>query len=83
MKVVATNHGPTPLVFTEIDLGGSDYLDFTQTNTCGSQIGAGASCTVSVIFKPTRAEPRYGNLILVDNGGDKMQIVPLTGTGTH
>jgi hypothetical protein len=39
------------------------------------------SCTVSVTFKPTRAEPRSANLTLLDADGDKMQIVPLRGKG--
>ncbi|MDX6207096.1 MAG: hypothetical protein QOF39_3153, partial [Frankiales bacterium] len=32
--------------------------DFAQTNTCGSSIAAGASCTVSVTFRPTAAGTR-------------------------
>ena len=65
MEVVINNHGSNALIFTDIDLG--DYLDFSETNDCGSQIAAGASCTVSFTFKPTRAEPRYANLVLVDS----------------
>jgi hypothetical protein len=83
LQVTVTNHGSVALVFSKIYLAGLDYQSFSQTNTCGSQIGPGASCTVSVTFTPKRAATLRGNLILVDTGGDKMQIVPLTGTGTH
>ena len=81
--VVVTNDSTSSLVFTDIKLSGQDAQQFSQTNTCGSQIGPGASCTVSVIFQPKKAEELHAQLVLTDNGGDQMQLVPLTGTGTH
>ena len=37
--------------------------DFSQTNTCGSSIAAGASCTVTVKFTPTATGTRTGTVI--------------------
>ena len=42
--------------------------DFSQTNTCGSSIAAGSSCTVSVTFTPTAAGSRTGNLTITASG---------------
>jgi len=53
--------------------------DFSQTNTCGSSIGAGSSCTVTVRFSPTMAGSRTGNLTITASG--ITNTVPLSGTG--
>jgi parallel beta-helix repeat protein len=54
--------------------------DFAQTNTCGSAIAAGASCTVSVTFTPTAAGARAGTLTV--GAGGVSNAVSLSGTGT-
>ncbi|HEX4255707.1 MAG TPA: choice-of-anchor D domain-containing protein, partial [Streptosporangiaceae bacterium] len=54
--------------------------DFSQTNTCGSSIAAGGSCTVSVTFAPTAAGSRTGTLTV--NAGGVTSAVSLSGTGT-
>jgi parallel beta-helix repeat protein len=54
--------------------------DFAQTNTCGSSIAAGGSCTVSVKFTPTVAGSRTGTLTV--SAGGTTNAVSLSGTGT-
>jgi hypothetical protein len=54
--------------------------DFTQANTCGSSIAAGASCTVSVKFTPAAAGARTGTLTV--SAGGITNSVSLSGTGT-
>ncbi|WP_435137635.1 choice-of-anchor D domain-containing protein [Actinacidiphila sp. bgisy144] len=54
--------------------------DFAQTNTCGSSIAAGGSCTVSVKFSPTATGSRTGSLTV--NAGGVTSTVALSGTGT-
>jgi hypothetical protein len=54
--------------------------DFSQTNTCGSSIAAGGSCTVSVTFAPTATGSRTGTLTV--NAGGVTNTVSLSGTGT-
>jgi F5/8 type C domain/Abnormal spindle-like microcephaly-assoc'd, ASPM-SPD-2-Hydin len=55
---------------------------FAQTNTCGTSIAAGASCTVSVTFKPTANGAASANLAVVSNATDPTLNVGLSGTGT-
>jgi hypothetical protein len=55
--------------------------DFAQTNTCGTSIAAGGSCTVSVKFTPTASGTRTGNLTVSSNATNSPTTVALTGTG--
>jgi hypothetical protein len=50
--------------------------DYAQTNTCGTSLAAGASCTVTVTFHPTATGTRTGTLTVSG------QTVGLSGTGT-
>jgi hypothetical protein len=56
--------------------------DYTQTNTCGTSIAAGGSCTVSVTFHPSASGTRTGNLTVTSNATNSPSTVALTGTGT-
>jgi len=77
--VSITNIGGTSLTITKIFRTG----DFSiQAKTCGTSLGAGASCTVTIVFHPGGTGNRYGNLWVYDNGGGSPQEVSLTGTGT-
>jgi len=55
--------------------------DFAQTNTCGSSVAAGGSCTVSVTFTPTASGTRTGSLSITSNASNSPATVALTGTG--
>ncbi|MEY9929595.1 hypothetical protein ABH926_004235 [Catenulispora sp. GP43] len=55
--------------------------DFAQSNTCGSTLAAGASCTVSVTFTPTATGARTGSLSIASNAPGSPATVALTGTG--
>src|SRR6185312_3903029 len=54
---------------------------FSQTNTCGSSLGAGASCTVSVKFAPTASGSASGNLTVAGSAPNSPLTVALSGTG--
>jgi len=56
--------------------------DFGQTNTCGTSVAAGATCTISVTFTPTATGTRTGAITITDNASGSPQTVSLTGTGT-
>jgi hypothetical protein len=73
--VTVTNSGTAAAPVGSITTTG----DFGQTNTCGSSIAAGASCTVSVKFTPTATGSRTGNLAITASG--ITNTVPLSGTG--
>lgn len=83
--VTLTNHGSTSLAINSIVTQGTlqqTVSDFTQTNTCGSSLGAGASCTVRVTFTPTDVGTRAADLVFSDGeSGTSPQVVPLTGVG--
>jgi hypothetical protein len=71
------NTGSATLRITSITVSG----DFSQTNTCGPNVAAGASCTLSVTFKPTAAGTRTGAITITDNASPATQTINLTGTG--
>jgi hypothetical protein len=73
------NTGDAALSITSISLAGTNGTDFTQTNTCGTSVGAGGTCTISVTFKPAAAGPRSAAITLQDGIGT--QTVPLDGIG--
>ncbi len=79
--VTMTNVGTTTLTINGISLTGTNAGDFSQTHTCGSTLGAGASCTVSVEFKPATAGALKASLSIADNATGSPQAVALTGTG--
>jgi hypothetical protein len=77
-----TNVGTTSLTISGISVTGTNAGDFSQTHTCGSTLGAGASCTISVTFHPSAIGARSAAVSISDDGGGSPQKVPLSGTGT-
>ena len=55
---------------------------FTQTNTCGSTLGVGANCVITVTFTPLSAGDVNGTVSITDNAIGSPQIVELAGSGT-
>jgi probable HAF family extracellular repeat protein len=80
--VTLKNSSTTTLTISRITITGTNAGDFAQTHTCGSSLAAGASCTVSVTFKPTQIGKRTGTLSVTDNAPGSPQTVSLSGTGT-
>jgi hypothetical protein len=79
--VTVTNTGASAVSVTGVSITGSDYLDYSETNTCGSQINSGASCTISVTFAPITKGTRTALAQINGPGGVVWQAVQLTGTG--
>jgi hypothetical protein len=72
------NTGPTFLNIAGITPSG----DFAvAASTCGTGVGVGGQCSISVVFSPTASGTRTGMLQIVDNDMTSPQIVNLTGTG--
>src|SRR5579863_3309174 len=80
LSITLTNTGTGALPISGITLSGTDALQFAQTNTCGTSIAVGSSCTISVVFKPTSAGSKAATLS-VNGGGAGTQTVALSGTG--
>jgi phospholipase C len=55
---------------------------YTQTNTCGSTVGAGAQCTITFTFAPTRAKEQDASATITDSASTSPQRYFLYGVGT-
>jgi len=64
------------------DISISASSNFAQTNTCGTSLSAGASCTITAIFLPRGSGTLTGMITITDNASDSPQTLALTGTGT-
>src|SRR5438552_16602222 len=52
-NVTLTNSGTGNLSISGITITGTNSTDFTETNTCGNSLASGASCVISITFKPS------------------------------
>jgi len=79
LPVTLTNSGNATLNITGINInaGSSNY---SQTNTCGSSLAAGANCMISVTFTPSQSGTLNGTPSVADNATGSPQTVTLTGT---
>jgi hypothetical protein len=75
-NVTVSNSGSAAGAVSSVTASG----DFSQTNTCGTSIPAGGSCTVSVTFRPTTSGSRTGTLTVSSNASNPTLSVALTGT---
>jgi 6-phosphogluconolactonase (cycloisomerase 2 family) len=87
-QAVGTTSGAQVITLTNTDKANALAIssigasgDFTQTNTCGSKVAAGASCTISVKFVPTATGAIDGSISISDNASGSPQVFGLTGTG--
>jgi hypothetical protein len=76
-----TNNQSTALTISNIGFTGTNSGDFAQTNSCGTSVIAGGTCTISVTFDPTASGSRSATLNVTDNAGNSPQTVSVTGTG--
>lgn len=79
---ILTNTGSSEVVISNIALTGANAADFSQSDTCGSSLAAGANCTINVTFTPSQPGPRSASITITDNTTGSPQSAALTGTGT-
>src|SRR5438445_9203757 len=77
-QVTLSNTGTAVLNFTSIVASG----EYAQTNTCGTTLAAGTSCTINVTFTPTVTGTRTGAITITDNAPNSPQTVNLRGNRT-
>ena len=77
-QVTLTNTGTGTVNFSSIVSSASFY---PTTNTCGTSLAAGASCSVSVQFAPTLKGILVGTITINDDSAGNPHIVSLTGVG--
>jgi hypothetical protein len=76
--VTVSNSGTVAASVSSVSVSGS----FSQTNTCGSSIAAGGSCTVSVKYAPTASGAASGSLSVASSAPGSPLTVALSGTGS-
>jgi hypothetical protein len=81
LPLTLKNTGSATLTIKSVAITGANGTDFTQTNTCGTSVAAGASCSFTVIFNPSWTGARAGSLTITDNASPTTQTVTLSGTG--
>ena len=77
--ITLTNSGTAAMTISSIGLSGGNTGDFAQVNNCGSSVGAGAHCTISITFKPTAAGTRTSAVTITDNATGGHQSATLSG----
>jgi hypothetical protein len=79
--VTLKNGGSSSLTFTGISITGVNSSDFTQSNTCGTSLPSGSSCTISVTFTPAAAQTFTAFVTINENAIGSPHNVGLTGSG--
>ena len=81
-NVTLLNSGTAFLALTGVTLSGPNAGDFLVSNSCGTTVPSGATCLISVSFRPSilGAESAFVNI----SGNEPSSPVsfPVTGTGT-
>jgi len=81
---VLTNNDSVPYTISGIQMTGTNYTDFTQTNTCGAlpvTLPGGGSCTFTVTFTPSALSgtKETAKIVINDNANNSPQTVFLKG----
>ena len=76
--VLLTNFGEAPLDIASIGVTGG----FSESDTCGTSLPGGSSCTIAVTYAPLVTGKATGTVTITDNAFTGTQTVALTGTGT-
>ena len=78
---VANPGGATAALYDPVATG-ANAADFVVASACTPSLAAGASCSVSVTFRPKAKGARSATLLLLDSAFDSPQAVALSGSAT-
>jgi hypothetical protein len=81
-SVILSNTGTGSLSLGTVALSGANVAFFTQTNTCGAGLAAGASCTATVTFLATGSGSDTATLSFADNATNGPHTVALAGVAS-
>ena len=79
--ITLSNTGTSTLTITSIAISGTNAASFSETNNCGSSVAKGASCAITITFKPAAVGTLTATLSVADNATGSPQKLTLTGTG--
>jgi FG-GAP-like repeat/Abnormal spindle-like microcephaly-assoc'd, ASPM-SPD-2-Hydin len=80
-NITALNDGVAAVTITDINFGGADPHDFTQSNNCPKSLPVGSTCKIAVVFDPQAGGARSATLNLNYQGLGSPQTVALSGLG--
>ncbi len=81
--ITLSNGSGSPLSISAVSITGAGTSAFVESNSCGSSVPAGGSCSFSVTFTPASATTYGASLSVADNASGSPQSVALSGTGTN
>jgi len=81
MVATLRNDGVVSFAVNSISLTGSYASWYSQTNNCPANLAAGASCTISVRFRPQAALSKSAKLSIATSATTTPLSVSLSGTG--
>ncbi len=81
--ITLSSTGTSSVTINGITITGANATDFSENGNCSAVLGAGASCQVTVIFKPLAAGNRSASISISDNAAGNPHSVSLTGTATQ
>jgi len=77
-----SNGTSSSITIGSVSISGTNAGDFSiASQTCGTSLAASASCTASIVFKPTATGTRTATLSFADSASNSPQTVSLSGTG--
>lgn len=78
-----SNAGTATLTIQNITIGGANTSDFARAGTCalGTNLNAGASCTIDVTFTPVASGGRSATISIAHNAAASPTALALSGTG--
>jgi FtsP/CotA-like multicopper oxidase with cupredoxin domain len=80
--VTLSNTGVAAMAINSITITGANPKDFLRSTRCGTSLAAGASCTISIVFRPTASGPRGASLNISESDQvHPLQTVALSGAG--
>ncbi len=81
-RIVVTNTATAAIAFSEISITGPNGGDFAVSDNCRqAPLAAGATCMLTVTFKPSAAGDRTATLVIKDNALGSPQTIALKGVG--
>jgi hypothetical protein len=80
-QVVVRNAGTATTTISNVALAGTNPGDFAIPSQGCTTLPSGATCGISIAFKPTATGPRTASLQITSDGVGSPQSVALSGTG--
>jgi VCBS repeat protein/ASPM-SPD-2-Hydin domain-containing protein len=74
MTVTLRNTSTAAIGFSNVAITGANASEYSQTNTCGSSLAVGKTCTYSIVFTPMDLGTRTAQIIITETNGSSVGI---------